>query len=194
MNHVIYLTGAPASGKSTLGRALKQRVSNLVVHHYSTLLSEHIERRSMTPTSEDDLRRSSSKIITHDDIIAVDQALVRHVSAQRLEAPILIDSHPVTKEEYGYRITPFAKARLHSLSPTIVCVLYAEAAEITRRITADSGGRPLVNHFQADFHVFLQAQVAFTYSWELGIPIYLLDSTQGIDRAVDKIIKILQSP
>ncbi len=106
----------------------------------------------------------------------------------RQRTNVLIDSHAVTKESYGYRVTPFSFDKLRLLNPTMICMLYAESAEIERRIKAESGGRPEVSNFQADFHIFLQAQVALAYSLELDLPLYVFDSTSSTDQASAKLV------
>lgn len=193
---VIYLTGPPASGKSTLGRLLAKRIPTLQVFHYSKLLADHLARSSSgsgsDPVNEDHLRQHSSQIITPEDVAAVDDALITAVTDLRRTRPILIDSHPVTKESYGYRVTPFPMPKLRALAPSKVCMIYAEAAEIIHRIGAESGGRPMVNSFQADLHTFLQAQVVSAYALDLGLPLYLLDSTASVEAAAERIAGWIQ--
>lgn len=189
---VIYLTGAPASGKSTLGRLLAERVQPLEVCHYSALLTDHLNRKHASTFVQDDLRAQSSKVVTAEDVNAVDDKLIMRVQEIRQHSHMLIDSHPVTKESYGFRVTPFTYEKLRALHPTVVCMLYAEAPEIARRIARESGGRPAVNEFQANFHIFLQSQVAVAYSMDLGLPLYVFDSTQSLEPAAEKLIGMMR--
>jgi adenylate kinase len=183
--HVVYLTGAPASGKTTLCKRLQAEVRPLEVYHYSALLVDHIRssRADLTDLSEDDLRERSATLITPEDVAAVDRRLIEMVHQRRLDSHVIIDSHAVTKESYGYRVTPFAISMLQALQPTLIAMLYAEAHEIDRRIARSSGGRPAVSKFEADLHIALQAQVAVSYGLQLGLPVYVFDSTGSVEQA-----------
>lgn len=187
--HVVYLTGPPASGKTTLCGRLKAKVKPLTVYSYSALLLGHIRslHSELTNLSEDDLRKRSATLITSGDVAAVDDRLIKMVQDRRAESHVIIDSHAVTKESYGYRITPFAIPTLCALRPTMIAMLYAEAYEIDRRISQSSEGRPSVSRFEADFHIALQAQVAVSYGLQLGLPIYLYDSTVSVDQASENL-------
>lgn len=189
---VIYLTGPPASGKSSLCRLLQSRVQPLKVYHYSQLLAEHLNRRHSAIVSEDNLRESSAQLISLLDVQAVDELLISEVTEVRKTSHCIIDSHAVTKEKYGFRVTPFTFDKVRALRPTAVCMLHAESAEIIRRISSDSGGRPMISPAQADFHSYLQAQVGLAYSLELGLPFYVLDSTESSEAAADKLCNLFE--
>jgi adenylate kinase len=64
--HVVYLTGAPASGKTTLCKRLVNEVRPLIVYHYSALLVDHLRSShpELTNLSEDDLRKRSAGLIS----------------------------------------------------------------------------------------------------------------------------------
>src|SRR5690242_16175043 len=91
--HVLYLTGAPAAGKSTLMAALEQTVQPLITFSYSKALAEHVGRRVNETFSQDDMRRQSAQVITPEDVVAVDASLVQLVEVNRSKSHIVIDSH-----------------------------------------------------------------------------------------------------
>ena len=64
-------------------------------------------------------------MITRNDIEAVDEILIDEVDTKRKYQDILIDSHPVTKESYGFRVMPFRAEQIDALSPDIIVSLYA---------------------------------------------------------------------
>lgn len=178
---VIYLTGAPAAGKSSVAKALDGHVSPLSVFEYGARLSAHLTDRTRETLSQESLRERSSAVASHADIVAVDQALIEFVATHRSSSHVLIDSHAVTKESYGYRITPFSVTRLCQLAPTMIIVLFASPEETVRRIAAAPGGRPVVSAGEADFHTALQAGVASSYAIQLGIPAYFVESHGPIE-------------
>ena len=97
--HVIYLTGGPASGKTSLGKMLQKMVEPLRVFHYSALLTEYINKKRSLALEERNLRADSAKIIMVDDVRTVDDDLIHSVQGLRKSSHVLIDSHAVTKED-----------------------------------------------------------------------------------------------
>ena len=181
---VIYLTGAPASGKSSTTRMLAERLSGLLIWEYGSRLTEHVMARSADVMRQDDVRARSAGVITPEDVAHVDRALVTFVDEHRGRSPIVIDSHAVTKEAYGFRITPFSLEQFARLSPDEIWVLYASPEETRRRIEAEPGGRPMVSEEEARTHTALQASVAATYGMSLGRPVYLFDTSVPRDELV----------
>jgi adenylate kinase len=176
MPKVIYLTGAPAAGKSSTTRLLFDRVPDMAVWEYGARLTEYCAARSADVTGQHDLRARSAGIITPEDVAEVDRALLAFVDENRLDRHVLIDSHPVTKESYGYRITPFSLEQFAQLRPDEIWVLYANPEETRRRIESDPGGRPLVTEEEARTHTMLQASVAATYGMAIRCPVYMFDT------------------
>ena len=185
--HVVYLTGAPATGKSTLIERLKSSVEPIRGISYSRLLADYIAERDQRAIAEDHLREYSSQVVTPDDVNNVDDQLIEYVSEGRLHSHVIIDSHPVTKEQYGYRITAFSVEKLRAIRPTMIVVLYTEPSVVISRIQANNQGRPQISPFEAQFHSDLQASVAATYGVLLGVPVYLLDSSQSVEHLISVI-------
>lgn len=187
--HVAYVTGAPAAGKTTLVTSLPSSVQPLKVYSYSALLTERIKAREQRQLVQDDIRRHSAGLITPEDVAALDNELVATVRTEREHSHVIIDSHPVTKETYGFRVTPFSVKQVEALRPTLVFVLYAPSEVIIHRIKADSGGRPIPTMFDATFHTDLQASVALIYGVNLGIPVYFLDSDKPREELVAEVAR-----
>lgn len=185
--HVVYLTGAPATGKSTLVERLKSTVEPIRGLSYSKLLADYITAHDRRTIAENDLRQHSAQVITPDDVNAVDDQLIEYVSEERRRSHIIVDSHPVTKERYGYRITAFSVEKLRAIRPTMIVVLYTEPSVVISRIQANNQGRPQISPFEAQFHSDLQASVAATYGVLLGVPVYMLDSSQPVEDLISII-------
>jgi adenylate kinase len=193
MYQVVYLTGPPATGKTTLCAMIAKMLQPLRVFSYSKVLAEHVGRRSKTSLSQDDIRRESGRIITPEDVRAVDDMLLEIVRTERDSTHIIIDSHAVTKEDYGFRVTAFSISQVTALSPTLIFVLYASHQVIINRIASNDEGRPLISEFEADFHASLQASVAINYAIHLGVPVYFLDSAQSIEILANQVVKRVQN-
>jgi adenylate kinase len=176
MPKVIYLTGAPASGKSTTARYLANARSDIVVFEYGAELTKLINTKRASGLAQEDLRESSGRVVTEEDIRELDESLIALVQSERSKH-IIIDSHPVTKEYYGFRVTPFKWDQLPNLRITEIWVLYAPVETTRKRILSDSAGRPLPTIEEAALHTNLQCSLAATYSVVAGVPSYLFDTT-----------------
>jgi len=186
MSKVIYLTGAPASGKSST-RLLREQVPELLIWEYGAKLTEHCASRSSDVSGQHELRSRSAGLITPEDVEIVDNALLKFVDEHRGSRHVMIDSHPVTKEEWGYRITPFSFEQFARLRPDEIWLLYADPDETRRRIQAEPGGRPLVSEEQARTHTILQASVAATYGMSIRCPVYMFDTAGPRDALVSRL-------
>ena len=67
---VVYLTGAPAAGKSSLSRAIRRMVTPLEVWEFGERLTAHLNQGSGTTMSQEDLRRESARAATPADVAA----------------------------------------------------------------------------------------------------------------------------
>jgi adenylate kinase len=191
MPKVVYLTGAPAAGKSSTTRLLRERVPELLIWEHGAKLTEHCAARSADVAGQDDLRARSASLITVEDVAAVDQALLDFVDAKRDLSNVIIDSHPVTKEEWGYRITPFSFEQFARLKPDEIWVLYASPEESRRRIQENPGGRPLVTEEEARTHTMVQASVAATYGMSIRCPVYMFHTEPPRDELVSRLAERL---
>lgn len=191
MPKVIYLTGAPAAGKSSTTRMLLGRVPGVEVWEYGARLTEHVRARDAGVTSQDDLRSRSAGLITPEDVAEVDAALLSYVRGRRGDHHIIIDSHAVTKEVFGFRITPFSLAQFADLAPDEIWVLFAGPEQTRDRIRREAGGRPLVSEEEARMHTMLQASVAATYGMSLRCPVYMFDTGAGQAELVERFAERL---
>ena len=172
----IYLTGAPAAGKSSTTRLLADNISPLEIWEYGARLTAFIQERSNELEDQDDLRSKSGLIVRPEDIDAVDDELLQFIGVNRSSSHIIIDSHPVTKENYGFRIAAFSLERFRRLNPDEIWMLYTPPEVAIERISRDRGGRPMIDVEQARMHTVLQASVAASYGMATGKPVYLFDS------------------
>jgi len=104
--------------------------------------------------------------------------LLSFVAEARTRTHVVIDSHPVTKEAFGFRVTPYSLDDFALLSPTQIWVLYADPETTAARIGRDAQGRPMVTAAEAAMHTHLQASVAATYGMRLGTPVHLFDTSR----------------
>lgn len=189
MNNVIYLTGAPATGKSSLCASLSQTVPDLLILSYSTLLRDYLNARCGNQLNENDIREQSASVVTAADVAAVDQLLIKEVHDKRGSHKIIIDSHPVTIEQYGFRVTQFALQELKLLNPDVLICLYAAPDVIRQRIEDAPAGRPLPAEFELSMHIQLQAAVCSQYALMLDRTCYLIDTNNLREKITTNFLK-----
>jgi adenylate kinase len=180
-NKVIYLTGAPASGKSSVSRGLRAHVEGLAVFEYGARLTAYVNHKGSKNLIQSKIREQSSAVVTPEDVAAVDRELIEFVRKERAASHVIIDSHAVTKESYGFRVTPYSLEDFGTLAPTHIWVLYTEPRVALDRIARDAQGRPTITQEEARLHTSLQASVAVTYGVGLGVPVYFFDSDRPLE-------------
>lgn len=181
---IVYLTGAPAAGKSSVCAELRRRFPTLEVFSYSSELRRVAAQRAGATMTEDDIRRLSGQVIQPEDVVALDRHLVDIATKRRGIGPLVIDSHAVTKEKYGFRVTGFDHSTLRALSPDCIVCLYTSAAIVLSRIEQAPMGRPQVSEFEANMHTQLQGSVAIEYGIVLGRPVYFVDGGNDLGSVV----------
>lgn len=188
---VIMLTGAPATGKSSLARLLKTKQSNLESIDYGKLLL--LEKQKTIPNlTYDELRKRSADLITAQDVADMDDKLIEWVRDNRRQAHILIDTHGVTKEDFGFRLTPFVYTQVVELRFDAIFSLYCDPNSIQERIGRDPKGRPQITIEEALMHSQLQNGIASLYGVLSGYPVFFLDSSCSLDELCQTALKILK--
>lgn len=184
---VVYVTGAPASGKSSLCRELVGIFEAIAVFEYGAQLTSYLNEKYEKESKfvQDDLREMSSRVAKKEDIERVDELLLRMVELERQKSNVIIDSHAVTKEHYGFRVTGFDVEKIRLLGPSHIVCLYASPEVIQARINQESGGRPTVSKLEAEMHAQLQSSVAIGYGLATGAPVYFFDSSGDKGKILD---------
>ena len=175
--HVIYLTGAPATGKTALLDAVAASRPDVARFSYGEELTGIAKRRVGRELVQADIRRESADLISPDDVRDTDEWLTEFAEERRKRQHVVIDSHPVTKEQFGFRVTAFSLEQLRRVGITRLCCLYCQPEVVIDRIASDPQGRPNVGVFETTIHGLLQDGVVATYGVLLGLPVYYLDST-----------------
>jgi adenylate kinase len=184
---VIYMTGAPAAGKSSTAAELQRRVPALEVFEYGARLTQLVGGNEETELSQTLIREKSARIVTTKHVETLDAILIEFCRTRRAFNHVIIDSHPVTKEQFGFRVTSFSIEQIRAIEPSEIWVLYASGAETIRRIEATPAGRPLPSVWEADFHTQTQASVAVTYGVAAAVAVYL-DTTIPREELVNRLI------
>lgn len=185
----IYVTGAPASGKSSTLGLLQSKVADILLWEYGSRLTEYLQRQGSRLTDQAELREKSALIVRPADVETLDQELLQWTEQGRLRSHVLIDSHPVTKEQHGFRVTAFSSEKIQQLRPDEIWVFYTSPETTLNRIQQKAEGRPIITVEEARMHTQTQAAVATTYGVLCGCPVYMYDS----DRDQMELVEMLMA-
>jgi adenylate kinase len=189
---VILLTGAAGTGKSTLVGRMQRTVDPLRSVDYGQLLLERLQQRTGSKVSYTQLRKLSSDLISHRDVENLDTVFISQLGHLRRQANVIIDSHAVTKERYGYRITPYSAGHLKKLQLDAVICLHCDPAVLAKRIRANPAGRLSVSPEEARHHQFLQEAVASVYGIVCGCPVFIIDNTtKSVGKSAKEFLSVL---
>lgn len=192
MNYkTIYLTGAPASGKSSTLALLEAQDRNLQVWEYGARLTAYIQGQGQALADQAQLRSQSSIIVRPEHVDALDEQLIKWTQKRRSHSHVLIDSHPVTKEAYGFRVTAFSEQKIRQLRPDEIWVFYTSPDVALQRIRHKADGRPEISLEEARMHTISQAAVATTYGVLCGCPVYMFDTDRNQQELVEVLVKRL---
>lgn len=171
----VFITGAPAAGKSTLIRELTTLVTPLRAMEYGDRLLAYLQRTQPNLTHED-LRAQSSKLVPADTIAALDNALAEDLPSWLTETHVAIGSHAVTHEHYGVRVTAYTQRVLERLPLSAIIALHCPPQELVRRAAGKPEGRLWRGVEEADQLQRLQISLALQYGVICGCPVYIIDT------------------
>ena len=163
---VVYLTGAPGVGKSTLANELGAKSERVKVFNYGSAMVDSIaaRRSSNRPPSVEELRRDTYAVVGRDDIKAVNAALAAWISEHRNDSHLIIDTHQVALDQSGLIALTFSQDELGSFLADEVWVISTSVETAISRISRDPNGRNIPSPRIAGLHATLQENLALYYS------------------------------
>lgn len=191
---VVMLTGAAGTGKSTLAAECAARIQPLHKIDFGQLLLDAKRKQGHPDLTYDQLRTLSANIITSEDVRAADSAFIESLPALRARTNVLIDSHAVTRESFGYRITHYSFDDLRRIAFDAIMITYCNPDVWLERRSRDPQGRPELSQFEVQHHMALQEAVGLNYAISCGCPCYVLDTTsQNPAMLTDRVREIIRS-
>ena len=190
-HETILLTGTAAVGKSTLSRRIG-KTTNFKAFEYGDELFKQAAKKHPEITHSE--TRSHSEIfISDEDVRNTDEALQLFIQEYRNKYHVVIDSHAVSKESYGFRSEPFGLGELQRANFSRIVCLYCEPNIIVERTKNNPEGRPSLTIQEAEFYQDFQSSVAITYSTILGVPLHFINSNANPNNVVKMFLNIIGS-
>ena len=188
---IVYLTGAPGTGKSSLAQSLAERFSNVKIFSYGERMVNRLQSTTRLIKDQVELRGGPDPVVMPADILAVDREMVAWVQSTRVGRLLLIDTHQVTLEQACLRFVPFQPSTLDELPLTRIWFLSAAAETVVQRTTKQQMGRIIPSINTAALHASAQLAVAVHYSVVKGVELRMFDSDCSMDRLAEKAISTL---
>ena len=188
---IIYLTGSPASGKTTLAEQLVSRITNLVHFRFGRVLTDTINQNHNI--TQEQLRTSTAHISSPDIVNIVNEKAISICNENRENGNVIIDTHAVTTENNGFRITPMSIKQINRLDPDIFVCLTAKPSVRRARVATSAEGRPYLNEEQLRLQAQLQESLVVNYSSALGKPSYFMnnETKANLEAITTEILKLI---
>ncbi len=184
---VVFITGVTSVGKTSTARLLENRgvgkrisIGELVLKH---------ARMRWPELTHDRLRGEPDLYAPVAVVRAAIRELCRLAEAERGSHSLILESHAVTAEVYGSRITPFSHEDLRRLAFDIIVLLECEGSTILAR-TRDRGmDTPSLDLLYG--MIDMQRATAISYGVAVGCPVYAVNAEPSIESVASQIQALL---
>lgn len=181
------LTGAPGVGKSTIASMLQRRwPRRFEVVPFGRLLYTACKSRMNQDFTYEEFKKSSASYVTQPDIIAASGRLQYMIRHQRNSRWLIVDSHAVAREQYGYRATPDDPVTLKKFAYSYIIQLTADPKVIAQRVVSEPA-RVQLTSGQVGSLQLIQMSISIYYAGTLGCPLHLVDAEGPVHNTVDRV-------
>lgn len=172
----VFLTGSPATGKSTLCQLLAEQDERIRLFLFGENMEEHLTSIGKRAQLRE-MRQGTLPIVSSDDIDAVCSQLLDWLSRHEDGSVSIIDSHQVTIESHGVSLRPFDDNVLGQMHIDQVWVTVTEPQIAISRMSSDGKGRKVPSDFLATVHDGAQMALAVRYSAIWSCPVHFIQNS-----------------
>jgi len=156
---------------------LKSSITGLQHFDYGELLLRRKKQEGIVLRYEE-LREQSSAVVSSKDVSDTDEWVASEIARLRATCDVIIDSHALTREEYGFRAIPYSTRQLDAIKFDAIVVLRCDPQVLITRVSADPRGRRgLTIELARDIQV-LQEALGLHYAVVSGCTAFVIDTTE----------------
>jgi adenylate kinase len=174
MGRVIYFTGVPSAGKTTLCEHLVKLVPE--TNHFRFGRELTTELNAVSTVTQEGLRSGTAHVSTPDIVSKIDERAISRANELRASKNFILDTHALTSEAYGFRLTAMSLDQIRRLAPDFIVCVTAFPSTILSRLKSAPMGRPMLNEDQLRQQAHLQQSLVVTYSTACNVPAYFLEN------------------
>lgn len=190
-NKVILLTGIPGIGKSTISRLMVNKLKNITSIGFGDLIYEVLHNEGKKP-SRNRIKTTPDKFVTINTIKTAAEILLKKIAEIRLCKNVLIESHAVVRDSYGFWIIPeindFKKAQLDA-----IIVIHATFEIFEKRMKESTDGRYLISGETFSKYQSLQDSVAINFSLLSDCPLYIVETDNDLESTENSLLHIFKN-
>jgi len=193
LSRVCLINGVPGVGKTTLCQHLVEQNRGTYSHIPFGQLILQVLRSTYQGLDERELRQTTTKFVTQDVIGRATDLLVEELERRAFQCDwLLVDSHAVSQDWFGYLATPDGKPYFERVAYQAIVHLYASSDTVLGRSNSVETGRRARNASDLALHSELLNAVSIVYSSHCGCPAYFVDANGSSAETATNVDTILR--
>lgn len=190
---ICLVTGVPGVGKTTVCSMLAAKYPDRYRHvSFGKLILEALQESGERAVNHSDLRRDVSRLVTPTVIERATRLLEERARSGDARAWAIVDSHAVSQDWYGYRVTADGPRYFAVIRYSAIVNLFADAATVLKRTASDRAGRRALSEKELEIHFGLQAAVSICYGSLSECPVFFVDGGGELDAVVERVHAVLK--